>query len=135
MGHGGQTAHLLLGLLQGLSLSTESRVTQTGSARGALFALTKTAFFAAAIAGTAEFVVAAGGARAVNRRGGGPFGLAWTVITAHSQQFFGRNGGFGRHHGRSFGFDRGFGWDLVNGGIGWQFSSDHRVARGHDDRS
>jgi hypothetical protein len=121
MGHGGQTAHLLLGLLKGLSLSTESRVTQTGAARGALFALAKTAFFTAAVACTTKFVVAAGWARAVNRRGGGPFGLTRTVITAHSQQFFGRGGRLGWNHGRSFGFDRSLSGSLVGGGIGWRF--------------
>jgi hypothetical protein len=149
MGHGGQTAHLLLGLLKGLSLSTESRITQTGAARGALFALTETALVTAAIAGAAEFVVAPGWARAVNRGGGAAFGLSRPVITAHGHQFFGRGGGLGRHHGRSFGFDRGLSGSLVQGGIGWRlfwhwrsgiwgqlkrgigrrFSSDPRVAR------
>jgi hypothetical protein len=147
MGHGGQTAHLLLGLLKGLALSTESRVTQPGAARGAFFTLAKTAIFAAAIPSTAEFVVASGGARAVNRRGGGAFGLAWTVITPHGQQFFGRSSGLGRHHGRRFGFDGGLigsaiGWCLfwrwrsgvwgqLKRDIGRHFSSEHRVALGH----
>jgi hypothetical protein len=147
MGHGGQASHLLLGLLQGLALSTESRVSQTGAARSAFFTLAKTAFFAAAIAGTAEFVVAAGWARAVDRRGGGAFGLAWAVITTNGQQFFGCSGGLGGHHGRHFGFDGGLigstiGWCLfwrwrsgvwgqLKRGIGRHFSSDHRVAHGH----
>jgi hypothetical protein len=149
MGHGGQTAHLLLGLLKGLSLSTESRITQTGAARGALFELTETALVTAAIAGAAEFVVAPGLARAVDRRGGGHFGLTRTVITSNSQQFFGRGGRLGWNHGRSFGFDRSLSGSLVGGGIGWRlfwhwrsgiwgqlkrgigrrFSSDPRVAR------